>query len=80
MTTTTRATPAVRVMAARHGVSLAAVAGTGAGGRITTGDVTRAADDATFRALFGATDGPASSPVSPSALKDALYRLLFSGG
>lgn len=39
----TNVTPAVRMAAAQHGVSLSNVTGTGAGGRITTGDVTAAA-------------------------------------
>ena len=51
-----RVTPAVRALANRAGVDLAAVTGTGVGGRITTGDVRAAAattrpDDGWFPGL-----------------------------
>lgn len=48
-----RATPAVRKVAASHGVDLTKVTGTGVSGRITVGDVRSAADPA-FPALVAA--------------------------
>lgn len=71
---TDRATPAVRRLAARYGVTLAAVEGTGAGGRITTDDVTRvaqAADAGIYAALFGTASPRRADP------DDELYSVLF---
>jgi 2-oxoglutarate dehydrogenase E2 component (dihydrolipoamide succinyltransferase) len=59
-------TPLVRKLAAEHGVDLAAVTGTGVGGRIRKQDVLEAA-----RAVRESAPAPAPSPAAPAAATPA---------
>ena len=60
---TGRATPAVRRLAREHSIDLAAVTGTGIGGRVTREDVERAVSDGGARTT---APGPAQSAPQPT--------------
>lgn len=65
------ATPLVRRLASQHGVDLASVRGTGAGGRITKADVLAAAGQATPRAAAAPAPAPAPAPTPAATTASA---------
>jgi len=62
-----RATPAVRMMAEEHGVDLATLAGTGPGGRVTREDVTAAASRPKSAQVAQAATQPAPAPAQAAS-------------